>query len=80
MVFFQSALLGGYAYADWLARRPVRRQAWLHGLLAAASLAVLPIVLGGPSQPLDVGRTQRLVTPAIRAALEVRDGGCVFPG
>jgi hypothetical protein len=29
---------------------------------------------------LDVGRTQRLATPAIRAALELRDGGCVFPG
>ncbi len=41
---------------------------------------VLPVVLGGPSQPLDVGRAQRLVTPAIRAALELRDGGCVFPG
>lgn len=41
---------------------------------------VMPAVLGGDSQVLDVGRTQRLVTPAIRAALEVRDGGCVFPG
>jgi len=41
---------------------------------------VLPVVLGGDSQPLDVGRSQRLVTPAIRAALELRDGGCVFPG
>lgn len=41
---------------------------------------VLPVVLGGGSQPLDVGRAQRLVTPAIRAALELRDRGCVFPG
>ncbi|MFZ0530454.1 MAG: DUF222 domain-containing protein [Propionicimonas sp.] len=41
---------------------------------------VLPIVLGGPSEVLDAGRTQRLVTPAIRAALELRDGGCIFPG
>ena len=41
---------------------------------------ILPAVLDGPSQILDVGRTQRLVTPAIRAALELRDGGCVFPG
>nr|WP_300148449.1 HNH endonuclease signature motif containing protein [Propionicimonas sp.] len=41
---------------------------------------ILPVVLGGESEPLDVGRTQRLVTPPIRAALEVRDGGCVFPG
>lgn len=41
---------------------------------------VLPIVLGGASQPLDVGREQRLVTPDIRKALEVRDQGCAFPG
>ena len=47
-------------------------------LLCDADL--MPAVLGGPSEILDVGRTQRLVTPAIRAALELRDGGCVFPG
>ena len=41
---------------------------------------ILPIVLGSDSQPLDVGRAERLVTPAIRAALELRDGGCIFPG
>lgn len=41
---------------------------------------VLPAVLGGKSEVLDVGRTQRLVSPPIRAALELRDGGCVFPG
>ncbi len=47
-------------------------------LLCDADL--MPAILGGPSEVLDVGRTQRLVTPAIRAALELRDGGCVFPG
>ncbi|MFV0450835.1 MAG: hypothetical protein ACK5LS_01115, partial [Propioniciclava sp.] len=36
--------------------------------------------LNGPSEVLDVGREQRLVTPAIRAALHARDRGCVFPG
>jgi hypothetical protein len=41
---------------------------------------VIPVVLGGPSQVLDVGRAERLVTPEIRAALIARDGGCVFPG
>jgi hypothetical protein len=41
---------------------------------------LLPVVLGGPSEILDVGQAQRLVTPGIRAALEVRDQGCVFPG
>ncbi len=50
----------------------------LRRLLCDADL--MPAILGGPSEVLDVGRTQRLVTPAIRAALEFRDGGCVFPG
>ncbi|HSL56597.1 MAG TPA: DUF222 domain-containing protein [Acidimicrobiales bacterium] len=30
--------------------------------------------------PLDLGRRQRSVNPALRLALELRDGGCVFPG
>ena len=47
-------------------------------LLCDADL--MPAILAGPSEILDVGRSQRLVTPAIRAALELRDGGCVFPG
>jgi hypothetical protein len=29
---------------------------------------------------LNVGRTQRLATPTQRAALAIRDGGCVIPG
>ncbi|MEE9965835.1 MAG: DUF222 domain-containing protein [Propionicimonas sp.] len=41
---------------------------------------IIPMVLGGASQPLDVGRASRLVTAAIRSALTVRDGGCAFPG
>jgi Domain of unknown function (DUF222) len=46
----------------------------------ACDCGLIPIVLGAASEPLDVGRKQRLVTPAIRRALEVRDGGCRFPG
>ncbi len=41
---------------------------------------VVPVVMGGPSEVLDVGREARLVTRAIRTALTLRDGGCVFPG
>lgn len=41
---------------------------------------LLPVVLGGQSEVLDVGREHRLVTPAIRAALVLRDRGCAFPG
>lgn len=40
---------------------------------------LMPVVLGTESEVLDVGRTERLVTPAIRRALSVRDGGCAFP-
>jgi Domain of unknown function (DUF222)/HNH endonuclease len=44
-----------------------------------AAMNLLPPILGGaPSQPLDVGRASRVVSPAQRSALAVRDGGCVF--
>jgi hypothetical protein len=44
MLFFQSVLLAGYAYAHWLgARRNTRLQTWIHIALLAASLAFLPI-------------------------------------
>ncbi|GAB3459761.1 HNH endonuclease signature motif containing protein [Actinophytocola sediminis] len=41
---------------------------------------VIPIVMRGGSQPLDVGRRQRLVTGPLRRALIARDRGCVAPG
>lgn len=37
------------------------------------------VVFDPESQPLDVGRTKRLITPALRAAVCARDLGCVFP-
>ncbi len=45
--------------------------------LLACDAAVLPIVLGGDSQPLDVGTEQRFVNRYIRRALNKRDKGCV---
>ena len=46
-----------------------------------AAATRLPATLGGtPSQPLEVGRTSRVVTAAQRAALVVRDGGCAVAG
>jgi hypothetical protein len=43
-------------------------------------MAWLPPTLGGaPSQPLDLGRATRVISPAQRAALAIRDRGCVFP-
>lgn len=41
---------------------------------------ILPAILGADSAVLDVGRTRRLITPQIRAALRLRDKTCVFPG
>jgi hypothetical protein len=51
----------------------------LAGRLRAATALLPPILGGAPSQPLEVGRTTRVVQPAQRLALAVRDGGCVFP-
>jgi hypothetical protein len=48
--------------------------------LRAAMTRLGPTLGGAPSQPLEVGRTTRVVQPAQRVALAVRDGGCVFPG
>jgi hypothetical protein len=41
---------------------------------------VLPVVLGGAGEVLDVGRASRFGTKPIRTAVEVRDKGCAFPG
>lgn len=46
---------------------------------------ILPVVLGGESLPLDLGRARRLFTPAQRKALLLRDRtcraeGCDIPG
>jgi hypothetical protein len=45
--------------------------------LLACDAAILPIVLGGDSQPLDVGTEQRFVNRYLRRALNKRDKGCV---
>lgn len=44
----------------------------------AGSLAAR--IAGNPVQPLAVGRSVRLATPAQRRALQLRDGGCAIPG
>src|SRR5687768_18410868 len=59
LVFFQVALLAGYAYSDVTTRKLAPRvQAILHIVLLAASLAVLPIVADPgwkPAGPEDPG-------------------------
>ncbi len=46
----------------------------------ACDAKVSRIVTAGESQPLDLGRTTRVVPPALRRALEIRDGGCAWAG
>lgn len=46
---------------------------------ACCDAELIPVVLRGASEVLDVGRARRLVSSAIRAALMTRDGGCAFP-
>jgi hypothetical protein len=46
----------------------------------ATEAEIIPVVLGGRSQILDIGRAKRLFTPAQRIAMAIRDGGCTWPG
>jgi SAM-dependent methyltransferase len=53
LVFFQTTLLAGYAYADWTVRRLApRRSLAVHVALLVVSLAVLPIVPAAHWKPL----------------------------
>ena len=46
----------------------------------ACEAGIIPIVLGGDGQPLDLGRGRRLFTKAQRIALGLRDSGCTAKG
>jgi Domain of unknown function (DUF222)/HNH endonuclease len=46
----------------------------------ACDAHTIPIVLGGRSEPLDVGRATYTVPHPMRRALIARDRGCAFPG
>ncbi len=46
----------------------------------ACDCKLIPVVLGGEGEPLDVGRAMRTVPLGIRRALVARDAGCSFPG
>ncbi|WP_232828055.1 HNH endonuclease [Kribbella monticola] len=63
---------GDLLFGDSLSAGAVRR--------LACDAEIIPIVLGTESQPLDVGRAKRLITPAMRKALNLRDKGCVVCG
>ena len=46
----------------------------------AADASLIPMVLGGKGEVLDLGRGTRLFTKAQRLALAERDGGCAWMG
>lgn len=46
----------------------------------ACEAQIVPVVLGGASEPLDLGRTRRLFSPAQRKAIRLRDGRCRAEG
>src|SRR3954454_5414756 len=46
----------------------------------ACDCMLIPAVLGSKSEPLDLGRRHRLISPSLRRALYLRDRGCAFPG
>ncbi len=45
----------------------------------ACDCMLIPAVLGGKSEPLDLGRQRRLISTPLRRALYLRDRGCAFP-
>ena len=63
---------GSTCTGDQLTPETVRR--------LACQAQLVPIVLGGDGEVLDVGRTERLVTLGLLKQLWVRDGACSFPG
>jgi 5-methylcytosine-specific restriction protein A len=46
----------------------------------ACDTHVIPIVLNGAGQPVDIGRASRVVPTHLRTAVAARDRGCAFPG
>jgi spermidine synthase len=52
LVFFQSILLAGYAYADLTTRLGQKRQTWLHIGLMVLSIVTLPILASDAWKPI----------------------------
>src|SRR3954470_17348119 len=63
---------GSTLTGELLAPETVRRM--------ACDASIIPAVLGGRSELLDLGRTSRLATAKLPQGLYLRDKGCTFPG
>jgi hypothetical protein len=70
LVFFQTALLAGYAYSDFVVRRfRPRTQLKLHTLLLLVSLAVLPIIPGVQWKPAGTESPSWLILGLLAATI-----------
>ncbi|WP_162150440.1 HNH endonuclease signature motif containing protein, partial [Arthrobacter sp. H5] len=67
----QAGRAGHGVFAGLLGARSVRQ--------LACDADIIPVVLGGGGQILDIGRSQRLFPTFMRKGLIARDGGCAFP-
>jgi hypothetical protein len=45
----------------------------------ACDADIIPVLLGGEGQVLDIGRASRVFPPHVRKAITARDQGCAFP-
>lgn len=62
---------GHAVFGQQISARSIRR--------LACDADLIPLVLGGKGQILDIGRSQRLFPPHLRRGLVARDKGCGFP-
>jgi hypothetical protein len=70
MLFFQIVLLLGYMYAHWLNRAfEPRRQAIVHTVVLAASLAALPIVPGEHWKTAEIGQPSMRILALLGATV-----------
>lgn len=70
LVFFQTALLAGYLYADWTVRRLTpRRSVQVHAALLVLSLIVMPIVPGSQWKPLGSENPSWLILGMLTATI-----------
>ena len=69
LLFFQVLLLGGYAYAHWLAQLPAARQQQIHAALLTISLLTLPVrpnpALAPQGGEPPLGRLMWVLTTAV---------------
>ncbi|TQF67027.1 DUF222 domain-containing protein [Rhodococcus spelaei] len=70
----RSFIRRGPVWMPWMGPISIRTAAIL-----SCDAAITPIVMDDNGNPLDVGKTTRVIPRRIRRALDARDCGCAFP-